>query len=110
MPTSGSVTIGAASMTLDQSTLGLADFNGGLDPATLTGSLTGFASNEGITFKRYEADGDPVRAAFLAADIARFFGYQGKYSIAAASPFGFRLLRAGAAFPAVSFAYDGGSS
>ena len=52
---SGSVTIGAASMTLDQSTLGLADFNGGLDPAALTGSLTGFASNEGITFKLDDA-------------------------------------------------------
>ena len=52
---SGAVTIGAASMVLDQSTLGLADFNGGLDPAALTGSLTGFAANEGITFKLDDA-------------------------------------------------------
>jgi class 3 adenylate cyclase len=35
-------------------------------------------------FKRYEADGDPVRAAYFAVDIARFFGYQGKYAIASA--------------------------
>src|SRR5262249_43416250 len=47
---SGAVTIGAASLTLDQSTLNLADFGGGLSAATLTGSLTGFASNEGISF------------------------------------------------------------
>ena len=50
-PKSGTVTIGAASLTLDQSALGLADFDGGFSHATLTGSLTGFASNEGITFK-----------------------------------------------------------
>jgi class 3 adenylate cyclase len=35
-------------------------------------------------FKRHEADGNHVRAAFLAADIARFYGYQGKYGIASA--------------------------
>ena len=33
-------------------------------------------------FKRHEAAGNPVRAAYLAADIARFYGYQGKRSIA----------------------------
>ena len=48
---SGAVTIGAATLTLDQSTMNLADFNGGLDDATLTGSLSGFASGEGIAFK-----------------------------------------------------------
>jgi hypothetical protein len=52
---SGAVTIGAASLTLDQNTLGLADFNGGVDDAALTGSLTGFAANEGITFKLDDA-------------------------------------------------------
>jgi hypothetical protein len=50
-PKSGAVTIGAASLTLDQSTLGLGDFGGGLSDATLTGSLAGFASDEGISFK-----------------------------------------------------------
>ncbi len=54
---SGTVTIGAASLTLDQSTLGLASFGSGLDDATLTGSLTGFASNEGITFKLDDPSG-----------------------------------------------------
>jgi Bacterial Ig-like domain/Bacterial Ig domain len=50
-PKSGAVTVGAASLTLDQSTLDLADFGGGLSDAALTGSLAGFASDEGITFK-----------------------------------------------------------
>ena len=35
-------------------------------------------------FKRHEADGDPLRAAYLAIDIARTYGYQGKHSIASA--------------------------
>jgi class 3 adenylate cyclase len=35
-------------------------------------------------FKRHEADGNAVRAAYLAADIARSYGYQGKLSIASA--------------------------
>lgn len=35
-------------------------------------------------FKRYEADGDHLRAAFLATDIARFNGYRGNYAIASA--------------------------
>ena len=53
---SGAVTIGAATLTLDQSILGLADFDGGLDEATLTGSLTGFASNEAIVYKLDDPD------------------------------------------------------
>jgi hypothetical protein len=48
---SGAVTIGAATLTLDQSMLGLAAFGGGPTPAALTGSLAGFASNEGIAFR-----------------------------------------------------------
>ncbi len=50
-PQSGTVIIGAASLSLQPPTLGLADFNGGSDPATLTGSLSGFASGEGIAFR-----------------------------------------------------------
>src|SRR5581483_5785230 len=53
---SGAVTIGAATLTLDQSILGLADFGGGLGEATLTGSLTGFASNEAIAYKLDDPD------------------------------------------------------
>ncbi len=48
---SGTVTIGAGSLTLAQSTLGLAAFSGGSGPATLSGSLSGFASHEGITYR-----------------------------------------------------------
>ena len=48
---SGTVTIGAGSLTLAQTTLGLAAFGSGSSPATLTGSLSGFASNEGITYR-----------------------------------------------------------
>ena len=48
---SGTVTIGAGSLTLAQSTLGLAAFSGGSSPATLSGSLSGFASHEGITYR-----------------------------------------------------------
>ncbi len=35
-------------------------------------------------FKAYEAEGNDLRAAYLAIDIARWFGYAGKYSIASA--------------------------
>jgi class 3 adenylate cyclase len=35
-------------------------------------------------FKAYEAEGNPLRAAYLAIDIARAYGYAGKYSIASA--------------------------
>ena len=48
---SGTVTIGAGSLTLAQSTLGLAAFSGGSSPATLSGSLSGFASHEGVTYR-----------------------------------------------------------
>jgi hypothetical protein len=48
---SGTVTIGAGSLTLAQTTLGLAAFGSGSSPATLTGSLSGFASNEGIAYR-----------------------------------------------------------
>jgi Chitobiase/beta-hexosaminidase C-terminal domain len=48
---SGTVTIGAGSLTLAQSTLGLAAFSGGSSPATLSGSLSGFATHEGVTYR-----------------------------------------------------------
>ena len=35
-------------------------------------------------FKRHEAAGNTLRAAYLAADLARFYGYQGKFAIASA--------------------------
>lgn len=35
-------------------------------------------------FKAYESEGNVLRAAFLAVDIARTYGYSGKFSIAAA--------------------------
>ena len=35
-------------------------------------------------FKAYEAEGNELRAAYLAIDIARWYGYAGKYSIATA--------------------------
>jgi len=35
-------------------------------------------------FKAYEAEGNHLRAAYLAGDIARSYGYEGKYSIASA--------------------------
>lgn len=35
-------------------------------------------------FKAHEAEGNDVRAAYLAVDIARAYGYEGKYSIASA--------------------------
>jgi len=62
----GAVTIGAAALTLDRTVLNLADFGGGFSNATLTGSLTGFASNEGIGFKL----DDPSSGASLAGSPA----------------------------------------
>ncbi len=35
-------------------------------------------------FKRHEEDGNVLRAAYLATDLARFYGYGGKYAIASA--------------------------
>ena len=35
-------------------------------------------------FKAYEAEGNELRAAYLAIDVARAYGYAGKYSIASA--------------------------
>ncbi len=35
-------------------------------------------------FKRHEADGNVLRAAYIAADLARLYGYEGKYAIASA--------------------------
>ena len=35
-------------------------------------------------FKAHEAEGDQIRAAYLALDIARNYGYAGKHSIASA--------------------------
>ena len=63
---SGTVTIGAASLTLDRSTLGLTAFGGGSNAATLTGALSGFASNEGITFRL----DDPSSGAVLSGSPA----------------------------------------
>ena len=66
---SGTVTIGAGSLTLTQSTLGLAAFSGGSSPAALSGSLTGFASNEGITFRLDDsASGTTLAGSPAAAD------------------------------------------
>jgi Chitobiase/beta-hexosaminidase C-terminal domain len=49
---SGAVTIGDASLSLSPPTLGLAAFGGGSsDVVQLTGSLTGFASDEAIAFR-----------------------------------------------------------
>jgi Chitobiase/beta-hexosaminidase C-terminal domain len=63
---SGTVTIGAASLTLDRSTLGLTAFGSGSNAATLTGALSGFASNEGITFRL----DDPSSGAVLSGSPA----------------------------------------
>ena len=66
---SGTVTIGAASLTLGQSMLGLAAFSGGSSPATLTGSLSGFASLEGITYRLDDAtSGTTLGGSPAAAD------------------------------------------
>jgi hypothetical protein len=51
---SGTVTVGAASLTLAPTALGPSAFGGGAN-ATLTGSLTGFSANEGITFRLDDA-------------------------------------------------------
>jgi hypothetical protein len=47
---SGIVT-SAAVLTLDQTIYGLSDFGGGASDATVTGSLTGFEANEGISYR-----------------------------------------------------------
>jgi hypothetical protein len=66
---SGTVTIGAGSLILGQSTLGLAAFPGGSSPATLTGSLSGFASHEGITYRLDDsASGTTLAGSPAAAD------------------------------------------
>jgi hypothetical protein len=59
---SGTVTIGAGSLTLAQTTLGLAAFGSGSSPATLIGSLSGFASNEGITYRLDDSTSGTVLA------------------------------------------------
>ncbi len=80
-PDSGTVIIGAASLSLAPATLGLADFGGGSSPATLTGALTGFASNEGITFKL----DDPSSGTTLSGSPARADG-NGEASISVSLP------------------------
>jgi hypothetical protein len=68
---SGTVTIGAASLTLGQSTLGLAAFSGGSSPATLTGSLSGFASHEGVTYRLDDStSGTTLAGSPAAADMS----------------------------------------
>jgi hypothetical protein len=68
-PKSGVITIGAASLALDQTTLGLAAFGGGFDDASVTGSLSGFASNEGIGFKLDDpSTGDTLNGTPSSAD------------------------------------------
>jgi hypothetical protein len=64
---SGTVTIGAGSLTLGQSTLGLTAFSGGSSQATLTGSLSGFASNEGVTYRLDDSTSGTVLAGSPAA-------------------------------------------
>ncbi|HEY7690722.1 MAG TPA: chitobiase/beta-hexosaminidase C-terminal domain-containing protein [Gaiellaceae bacterium] len=54
---SGAVTIGAASLVLDQTTLGSADFAGVSGSTHLTGALSGFASNEGVDYKLDDSSG-----------------------------------------------------
>jgi len=61
---SGTVTIGAGSLTLAQTTLGLAAFGSGSSPATLTGSLSGFASNEGIAYRLDDSSSGAPRINF----------------------------------------------
>ena len=64
---SGTVTIGAGSLTLAQSTLGLAAFGSGSSPATLSGSLSGFASNEGVTYRLDDSTSGTILAGSPAA-------------------------------------------
>jgi class 3 adenylate cyclase len=73
--------------------LSQADRDGQLSGADLEGlALAAFfgAHAEGElaakerAFKAYEAEGNELRAAYLAIDVARAYGYAGKYSIASA--------------------------
>ena len=73
--------------------LSQADRDGQLSGADLEGlALAAFfgAHAEGElgakerAFEAYEAEGNELRAAYLALDIARTYGYEGKYSIASA--------------------------
>ena len=67
---------GGLSAGADLEALALASFFG----AHADGELTA----KERAFKAYEADGNELRAAYLAIDIARWYGYAGKYSIATA--------------------------
>jgi class 3 adenylate cyclase len=42
------------------------------------------AATKERAFRRHEQDGNAIRAAYLAADIARFYGYQGQHTMASA--------------------------
>jgi class 3 adenylate cyclase len=73
--------------------LSQADRNGPLSGADLEGlALAAFFAAQGDAeieieeraFKVYEAEGDELRAAYLALDVARKYGYAGKVSIATA--------------------------
>jgi class 3 adenylate cyclase len=73
--------------------LSLADRDGDLSGADLEAlALASFfgahadgeLSAKERAFKAYEAEGNELRAAYLAIDIARWYGYAGKYSIATA--------------------------
>ena len=67
---------GGLSAGADLEALALASFFG----AHADGELTA----KERAFKAYEAEGNELRAAYLAIDIARWYGYAGKYSIATA--------------------------
>ena len=67
---------GGLSAGTDLEALALASFFG----AHADGELTA----KERAFKAYEAEGNDLRAAYLAIDIARWYGYGGKYSIASA--------------------------
>ena len=73
--------------------LSLADRDGAMSGADLEGlALAAFFAAHGDAeieikeraFKVYEAEGDELRAAYLALDVARKYGYEGKVSIATA--------------------------
>ena len=74
--------------------LSQADRDGGLSAGTDLEALAlasffgahadGELSAKERAFKAYEAEGNELRAAYLAIDIARWYGYEGKYSIASA--------------------------
>jgi class 3 adenylate cyclase len=70
-----------------------ADRDGSLSGADLEGLALAafFAAHADVevdvkerAFKVYEAEGNEIRAAYLALDVARKYGYSGKYSIATA--------------------------